>query len=223
MLRIEDRSPGIRCIGLDRAAKRNAIGVELTLAMEEVLLRTRDDPQVRVVIFHGIGGHFCAGMDMKDFFDSSTRPPELLRRARAATEHWRTRLLREMPQTLIAAVQGSCLGAGLPLVALSDVVLADRDTRFGLPEINFGFVPGGQILKAAGTRMPPRGLACAALTGRPFDAEQGRRWGLVTQVVEGDPLPHALELARELTYDSITCLNSLPRESAGTPLQGTPR
>src|SRR5689334_1977497 len=62
MLKIEDVARGIRCIGLDRAAKRNAIGVELTLAMEEVLLRTRDDPAVRVVVFHGIGGHFCAGM-----------------------------------------------------------------------------------------------------------------------------------------------------------------
>jgi enoyl-CoA hydratase/carnithine racemase len=208
MLKIEDPAPGIRTIGLDRAAKRNAIGVELTLAMEDALLRTRDDPAVRVLVFHGIGGHFCAGMDMKDFFDASTRPPELLRRARAATEHWRTRLLREMPQTLIAAVQGYCLGAALPLVAFSDIVLAARDTRFGLPEINFGFVPGGQILKAAGTRMPPRALAYAALTGRPFDAEQGRRWGLVTEVVEADPLAAALALARELTggetptYDS---------------------
>jgi len=198
MLKIEDVAPGIRCIGLDRAAKRNAIGVELTLAMEQVLLQTRDDRRVRVIVFHGIGGHFCAGMDMKDFFDSSTRPPELLQRARAATEHWRTRLLREMPQTMVAAVQGYCLGAALPLVAFADVVLAGRDTRFGLPEINFGFVPGGQIVKAAGTRMTPRALAHAALTGKPFDAEQGLRWGLVTQVVEGDPLPLALDLAREL-------------------------
>ncbi|MDB5621290.1 MAG: enoyl-CoA hydratase/isomerase family protein, partial [Tardiphaga sp.] len=45
MLQVEDRD-GVRLIGLDRAAKRNAIGVELTLAMEAELLRTRDDAAV---------------------------------------------------------------------------------------------------------------------------------------------------------------------------------
>ena len=198
MLKIEDMDGGIRCIGLDRAAKRNAIGVEMTLALEEILLSTRHDERVQVLVFHGIGGHFSAGMDMKDFFDASTRPAGELRRARAATEHWRTRLLRDLPQTLITAVQGYCFGGALPILASSDVVLAGRDTRFGLPEINFGFVPGGQIIKSVGTAMARRGLAYAALTGRPFDAEQGKRWGLVTDVVDGDPLPHALALAGQL-------------------------
>jgi trans-feruloyl-CoA hydratase/vanillin synthase len=187
----------VRCIGLDRAAKRNAIGVELTLAMEAVLLRTQHDTAVRVLLFHGIGGHFSAGMDMKDFFDSSTRPPDLLQRARAATDHWRTHLLRQMPQTIVTAVQGCCFGGALPILAASAVVFASRDARFGLPEINFGLVPGAQIVKAAGTVMSPRGLAYAALTGRPFDAERARLWGLVTEVVDGDPFDAALALAKQ--------------------------
>ncbi len=194
MLCVEDRS-GVRLIGLDRAAKRNAIGVELTLAMEAELLRTRDDEAVRAVVFHGIGGHFSAGMDMKDFFDSSTRPPDLLRRARAATDHWRTHLLRELPQTIITAVQGYCFGGALPILAASDVVIAGRDARFGLPEINFGLVPGAQIVKAAMQMTTPRGISHAALTGRPFDAERALRWGIVSEVVDGNPLDRALEIA----------------------------
>jgi len=213
MLKIEEAGDGIRCIGLDRAAKRNAIGVEMTFALEEVLARTKHDASVHTIVFHGIGGHFCAGMDMKDFFDASTRTPEELRRARAATEHWRVRLLREMPQTLVCAVQGYCLGSALPLVAASDIVLAARDTRFGLPEINFGFVPGGQILQFAGTRMSPRGLSYAALTGRPFDAEQGKRWGLVTEVVDGDPLEPAVVLARDLARRRAGRAFALPAQA----------
>lgn len=199
MLRVEDRD-GVRLIGLDRAAKRNAIGVELTLAMEAELLRTRDDATVHAVIFHGIGGHFSAGMDMKDFFDSSTRPPDLLRRARAATDHWRTHLLRELTQTIITAVQGYCFGGALPILAASDVVVAGRDARFGLPEINFGLVPGAQIVKAAMHMTTPRGIAYAALTGRPFDAERARRWGIVSEVVDGDPLHRALEIAKRAAH-----------------------
>lgn len=200
MLRIVDvgmeQGAGVRCIGLDRAPKRNAIGVELTLALEEVLMKSQHDNSVRVLLFHGIGGHFSAGMDMKDFFDSSTRPPALLRRARAATDHWRTHLLRAMPQTIVTAVQGYCFGGALPILAHSAVVLAARDAKFGLPEINFGLVPGAQIVKAASCCLTPRGLAHAALTGRAFDAERARLWGLVTAVVDGDPFEPALALCR---------------------------
>jgi len=196
MLKIEDTADGIRCIGLNRPDKRNAIGVEMTLALEDVLLKTKADSTVKVIVFHGLGGHFCAGMDMKDFFDSSTRPPDVLQRARAATEHWRIQLLRQMPQKIFTAVEGYCLGGGLPILAASTAVVAQREAKLGLPEINFGFVAGGQILKAVGEVMSQRGLAYATLTGRPFDAEQAQRWGLVTQVVESDPFEQALILAR---------------------------
>jgi len=196
MLKIEDTADGIRCIGLNRPDKRNAIGVEMTLALEDILLKTKVDSTIKAIVFHGLGGHFCAGMDMKDFFDSSTRPPEVLQRARAATEHWRIQLLRQMPQKIFTAVEGYCLGGGLPILAVSATVIAQRDAKLGLPEINFGFVPGGQIVKAVGEVMSPRGLAYAALSGRPFNAEQAQRWGLVTQVVESDPLEHALAIAK---------------------------
>lgn len=198
MLQIKDLDSGIRCIGLDRAAKRNAIGVELTLALEDVLVKTKHLAGITTLVFHGIGGNFCAGMDMKDFFDSSTRAPEELRRARAATENWRTRLLRAMPQTIISAVQGYCLGGAMPILESSDIVIAGKDARFGFPEINFGFVPGGQIIKSAGNMMTRRALRYAALSGRPFDAEQAMRWGLVSRIAQGDPLDDALLIARAL-------------------------
>jgi trans-feruloyl-CoA hydratase/vanillin synthase len=195
VVRIDDLGDGIRCIGLDRAAKRNAIGVDLTLALEAALLAARDDRALKAVVVHGIGGHFSAGMDMKDFFAGGTRPPDVLQRARQATEHWRA-LARELPQTLVCAVQGYCFGGVLPLLHGADFVVADRSARFGLPEINFGLVPGAQIVKAVAASMSPRGAAYAALSGRNFDADRAKAWGLVTEVVEADPLARALELAR---------------------------
>ena len=197
MLNIQDLSSGIRMIGLDRADKRNAIGVELTLALEQVLLDTRYRDDIRALVFHGIGGHFCAGMDLKDFFDSSTRPPEELRRARAATEHWRCHLLRQMPQRIFTAVEGYCLGGALPILQCSYHVTAHVDARLGMPEINFGFVPGGQIVKSVGLMATHRALSYLALTGRLINAERARQWGLVGTVVEHNPLDHALQLAHD--------------------------
>jgi len=197
MLNIQDLSSGIRMIGLDRADKRNAIGVELTLALEQVLLDTRYRDDIRALVFHGIVGHFCAGMDLKDFFDSSTRPPEELRRARAATEHWRCHLLRQMPQRIFTAVEGYCLGGALPILQCSHHVTAHVDARLGMPEINFGFVPGGQIVKSVGLMATHRALSYLALTGRLINAERARQWGLVGTVVEHNPLDHALQLAHD--------------------------
>jgi enoyl-CoA hydratase/carnithine racemase len=65
-----------------------------------------------------------------------------------------------------------------------------------MPEINFGFVPGGQIVKAVGRMALPRALSYAALTGRPFDAEQAVRWGFAT-AVDSDPLARAIAFAQE--------------------------
>lgn len=204
MLNIQDLSSGIRMIGLDRADKRNAIGVELTLALEQVLLETRYRDDIRALVFHGIGGHFCAGMDLKDFFDSSTRPPEELRRARAATEHWRCHLLRQMPQRIFTAVEGYCLGGALPILQCSHHVTAHVDARLGMPEINFGFVPGGQIVKSVGLMATHRALSYLALTGRLINAERARQWGLVSTVVEHNPLDHALQLAHDWVTNPAT-------------------
>ena len=204
MLNIQDLSSGIRMIGLDRADKRNAIGVELTLALEQVLLDTRYREDIRALVFHGIGGHFCAGMDLKDFFDSSTRPPEELRRARAATEHWRCHLLRQMPQRIFTAVEGYCLGGALPILQCSHHVTAHVDARLGMPEINFGFVPGGQIVKSVGLMATHRALSYLALTGRLINADRARQWGLVGTVVEHSPLDHALQLAHDWVTNPAT-------------------
>ena len=204
MLNIQDLNNGVRVIGLDRADKRNAIGVELTLALERVLLDTRYRDDIRALVFHGIGGHFSAGMDLKDFFDSSTRSADELRRARAATEHWRCHVLRQMPQRIFTAVEGYCLGGALPILQCSHVVIAHQEARLGMPEINFGFVPGGQIVKSVGLMASHRALSYLALSGRLINAERARQWGLVTQVVDDAPLDHALQQARDWVTDPAT-------------------
>ena len=197
MLKIEHPHPGVRMIGLDRAAKRNAIGVEMTLALHEALWALRSDPSIRSVVFHGIGGHFCAGMDLKDFFDSSSRDATTLRQARAATETWRCHLIRNLPQRVHVAVEGYCLGAAMPIVQSAHHVVAQAQAKFGLPELNFGFVPGGQIIKSVALAMPPKAVSYLALTGKLIEAAQAHRWGLVHDVVESDPLEHVLMRAKQ--------------------------
>ncbi|MBV7486840.1 enoyl-CoA hydratase/isomerase family protein [Bordetella sp. BOR01] len=195
---------GVLAIGLNRPAKRNAIGVETTLALAATLRAAVADNALRAIVFHGVGQHFCAGMDMKDFFDHSDRSADELRRARAATDEWRARLLRRVACPVISAVRGYCLGGALPILECSDVVLAAPDAVFGMPEINFGFVPGGPIAKSLRGALPVRAASYAALTGKPFDARQAWRWGLVSQLVDGDVVAEALALAAAIARDADT-------------------
>ena len=193
-------------VGLDRPAKRNAIGVEMTLSLERLLKEIARDKIVRVVLFYGCGGNFSSGMDMKDFFDLTERDKETLDRARAATDNWRARLLRTLPQPIICAVDGFCLGGALPLLECSDIVIAADNATFGLPEINFGFVPGGPIAKSTGNAMTAREGSYAAITGRSFDALTARRAGLVSKVVPtaqlfGEVRTLAEELVRTARID----------------------
>ena len=165
------RDAGVLTVGLDRPAKRNAIGVEMTLEIERLAQAALADT---------------------------------LRRARSATDNWRARLLRQLPQVRIAAISGYCLGGALPILECADIVLAATDATFGLPEINFGFVPGGPIAKSARNALSVRGAAYAALSGRAFDAAQAQRWGLVTRLLpQADLESETLRLARTIA-DRLT-------------------
>jgi feruloyl-CoA hydratase/lyase len=195
-----DLSRGVLTVGLNRPAKKNAIGVEMTLEIERLLQLVSPDPAVQVVVLHGVQGHFSTGMDMKDFFDHSDRGAAELARARQATNHWRGRLLQLLPQPLICAVQGYCLGGAFPLLQRADWVVASDDAVFGLPEINFGFVPGGPIAKSVGLAMNRRGASYASLTGRTFSAAQARQWGLVAHVC---PASQCLASAEDAAHQLV--------------------
>ena len=173
---------GVLTVAFNRPEKKNAIGVDMTLEFERLLKKIAVEDSVKVVLIRGMNGNFSTGMDMKDFFDHSDRDPIELARARNATNHWRSRQLRLLPQPIVCAVEGFCLGGAFPLLECATWVIASDSAVFGLPEINFGFVPGGPIAKSVGIAMTRRGASYASLTGRNFTAQQAKRWGLVSHV-----------------------------------------
>jgi len=101
-----------------------------------------------------------------------------------------------MWKPLIAAINGWALGGGLEIVLACDIRIASENARFGNPEVTLGLIPGW-----GGTQRLPRMLPwCKAaeilLMGKPIDAEEAYRIGLVNKVVPKDKLmPTAKEWA----------------------------
>ena len=106
--------------------------------------------------------------------------------------------MRGLNKPVIAAINGLCCGGGLELALSADMILAADHATFALPEIR-----SGTVADAASVAMPKRIPYHVAmellLTGRWFDAEEAKGWGLVNKIVPGDSLmDEAWDMARHL-------------------------
>ena len=190
---------GILTIALNRPSKRNAMNVALTFEMQSLLSQVAASPEVRVVILKGMGEGFCAGMDIKDFFESTEYDQAALNAAREAANHWRVRLLRQLPQPTIAMVHGFCYGGAFGIVEACDIAFCADSTKFTLSEINFGHFPAGPVAKSISLAMQPRAASYYALSGRPFDGPEAQSTGFITKSWPDALLAEeTLRLAREL-------------------------
>lgn len=185
------RDDGITVVTLNRPAARNAVNRAVAEEMAPILdeFDARDDQVVGVLT--GVGGTFCAGMDLKAFLTGES--PSFDGRGFAG-------LVQAPPRKpLIAAVEGYALAGGCEIVLACDLVVAARDARFGIPEVKRGLVAASGALLRLPRRIPRQIALELALTGSLFAAEAAHRYGLVNQLTEpGGALDGALELARSI-------------------------
>ncbi|HET6936929.1 MAG TPA: enoyl-CoA hydratase-related protein [Candidatus Angelobacter sp.] len=193
-------SGGIATITLNRPDKRNAISYEL---IDDVIaaLKQAAASDALVVILTGAGSAFCAGMDLDNLKQLLGRTPEQnLEDSRTMASLFRS--LYDCPKPTIAAVNGHAIAGGTGLATLCDFTLAVPEAKFGYTEVRIGFVPGIVSSFLIGTVGEKRARELL-LTGRIFSAEEGHRFGLVTEIVPADQLMRrAHALAAELMQNS---------------------
>jgi len=164
---------------INRPDALNAISVQVLRELHETMSDFRDDPDLWVGIVTGAGEKaFSAGADIKDTLpfmrehkDAPWAVPPIPMRG---LDIWKP---------LIAAINGFALGGGLEIALACDIRIASENARFGTPEITIGLIPGW-----GGTQRLPRMIPwCKAaeilLMGRPIDAQEAYRIGLVNKVV----------------------------------------
>ena len=181
------RAGGVLEIAFDRPEKKNAITAAMYAALAQAVRDADADDEMRVVLFHGSGGSFCAGNDLEDF---AARPPA----GEDAPVFQFLRVASRAVKPFVAAVTGSAVGIGTTLLLHCELVYAAEDARFALPFTRLGLVPefaSSYLLPlAAGYQRAAELL----LLGEPFDARTAHEAGFVTRVV---PAAGVLEAARE--------------------------
>lgn len=191
--------PRVGLITLNRPERMNAINAEWLADLHAIFDRLQDDRSVRAVIVTGAGRGFCAGYDLKDDYDLAGAPAseqlDLQERIAAIAE----RLMR-MRQPVIAAINGPCAGGGLALALAADLRVAARSANFHVANARIGLSAGESGISWLFPRLV--GLSrCmeVLLTGRPFDAEEADRMGLLSRLVDDAALMEtALGIARAI-------------------------
>ena len=180
---------------LNEPASRNALSESMVLALFGACLRAKEDKGLRTVVLTGAEGAFCAGGSLGGFASAigqllppgETDPLIAVNRGFGDVLH----ALTELPQLLIAAVDGPAMGGGFGLACCADVVLATQRSVFATPEVTLG-LPPAQIAPFVWQRLGDRAARECLLSGRHYRAVEARDIGLVNHVVADGELEEAL-------------------------------
>src|SRR6201998_4835748 len=175
-----DDDAAVRTVTLNRPQKRNAIDIELRIALAEAIESADRNPDIRVIIVTGAGSVFSSGGDISTMHrmpaERALERIELAQRVIRAI--WNT------PKPVLAAVEGSAYGAGVALAAACDRVIAARDATVATSFTNVGF--GADM--GASVSLPARVGAARArqmlLLPAPITAPDAYTLGLIDAVVE---------------------------------------
>ena len=178
---------------LDVPERRNALSIALRDEIADRLDDLANDTELKALIVAAAGPVFSAGFDLGEFRRAAD-DAAFSTRLWASSDRYH-RAVASFPVFTVAAVSGPAIAGGFDLAVLCDLRVAATTAYFEHPEHAFGDVVYGPLHDLVGG-----GLARdIAFTGRRVDADEARRIGLVSAVVEPDQvLATALELAEKV-------------------------
>ena len=183
-----DFENGLAWVTLHRPDKRNCMNPAMNLEMHEVLDFLEADGRCGVVVLTGAGESFSAGMDLKEYFrETEAKGHIAVRRAQRDAYGW-WRRLRWFEKPTIAMVNGWCFGGGFAPVFSCDLAVAAETATFGVSEINWGIIPGGNVTKVLVELMSVRDAMYYTLTGETFDGRKAAELKVVNEAVPLDQL-----------------------------------
>lgn len=179
-----DISQSVARITLNRPERLNSFTRAMHAELRDALDNLGDS---RVVLITGAGRGFCAGQDLND---RAVAPGEAVDLGETVDECWNplVRMIADLPQPVVAKVNGVAAGAGASLALACDLVIASTSAKFIQSFSALGLVPdtgGSWHLTRHLGQARAMGLA---LTGEPLPAQQAAEWGMIWKCVDDSSL-----------------------------------
>ena len=186
----------VRRIGLNRTAKANALTASMMNTLAELFAKQDADLHILESASQRV---FCAGADIAEFVESD--------QALAKQEHALLEMITQLSSArvpVVSVVRGKASGAGVVLLALSDLVIAAQDAELACPEVRFGMYPVivDAVLKS---RVSPA-LAQRMCLGQSLSADGAWNAGLVTEVIAGAQFAESVEQRLEFYIERTRAL-----------------
>ena len=199
-----ERHDHVAVITLNRPDRLNALNRQMAQELHDSFDALASEfPDVRVVVITGSGRGFCSGADVGDMparmAEGGDRDPNNPDPGPSITMQLAPHI-REIPQPVIAAVNGVAAGAGLGIALSCDIRLASEAARFTSVFIKRSLVPDAGVSEILGSLLGSGIASEMAYTGRVYDAEWALAKGLVNNIFAADQLMiKANELAQEIS------------------------
>jgi enoyl-CoA hydratase/carnithine racemase len=196
----EQSANGVATITLNRPDRLNALTFEVYRELTDTFAALKTEADVRSVVITGAGRAFCSGGDVHDIIGKlfSRNMEGLLEFTRMTCELIRN--IRELPQPVIASLNGTTAGAGACIALAADIRIAAESAKIAFLFVKVGL--SGADMGAAYLLPRVIGLAKATellYTGDFISAPEAERIGLYNRVVSADQLTSStLELAEQL-------------------------
>lgn len=191
----------VATLTMHRPDARNALSLDLILALGERLTEIEADDALKALIFAGAGKCFCAGMDLKGVMSDPVVMADMLRGLSRIT-----RRLRRLTIPVIARVQGAAVGGGCGLMVVCDFAVTHPESKVGFPEVDLGLCPAvvaPWVMKKIG----PGPARAMLLKGGTMSGQASFEAQLATHLVDADQLESTcLDLARNLGQGGSSAL-----------------
>jgi enoyl-CoA hydratase/carnithine racemase len=190
----------IATITLNRPERKNPLTFQSYAELRDLFRDLVYVDEIRAVVITGAGGNFCSGGDVHEIIGPlvQMKMPNLLRFTRMTGDL--VKAMRNAPQTVIAAIDGVCAGAGACVAMASDLRLGTPRAKTAFLFTRVGLAGCDMGACAMLPRIIGQGRAADLLfTGRSMSAEEGERWGWFNRVAAPEQvLAEATTLAKEI-------------------------
>ena len=217
-----ERDGHVVILTMDRPEARNALSPDMLVGLADGFDYVDREPEVRVAILTGAGGHFSSGADLKAMAKPSDSEHVRSRLAEEPNLHWKA-LLRDyrVSKPLVAAVEGYAVAGGTEMLQGTDLRVAADTATFGVWEAKRALFPLGGSAVRLPRQIPYARAMDILLTCRPIPAYEALDLGLISRVVpEGHALAAARAVADQVAANGpIACQAILRawRETEGLP------